>query len=217
MKKFFVTLFYAVTEAAGGGATETAKTETVQKSKELTSPELDKLKTDYGIAWAEMLKHTDPFSEDTKNARLAVWKIDGEIKNEQARLLKVEADAKLTELRNERLKLNQIQLDAYSALIAVRADKKATPDALAAAELAFNTAKEAVDNELLAKYASSSPAKKSVATTEGSDSGSDSDKAKIIELHLAGKTAKEIEAAGFARSTVWHAIDKHKKANAVPK
>lgn len=181
----------------------------------LTSEKLDALKAQYAELWQKMLTMTDPFSKETKDAKLAVWKIESEIKAEEAALQKAANDAKIAELRNQRLQLNTNQLNALRALIAIENDKKATPEAKQAAIDEFNTAKELVDNELLAKFAASSAAKKSVPASDGEpSSGKDSaNKDAILEMYLAGKTQAEIQAAGFARSTVWHTINNYKKAN----
>lgn len=201
---FLIQLFYAVAEGlANGGGNAPAP---------LTSEKLTELEAAHAAAWAVMITMKDPKAQETKDAKLAVWKIEGEIKAEEARLNKEAQDAKLTEARNARLSLNQNQLDAYAALLAVKADKKATPEQVQTAQTAFDTAKEAVDNELLAKYASSSPAKKSSSTDTGTTSEKSANKAAILELARAGKTKKEIEDAGYKRSTVWHTINDAKIA-----
>lgn len=209
MKKLFLLSYIAQFNAQAsenGGGTEAPK-------KVLTSPKLTELQEAYKTAWGAMLQLTDPFAKETKDAKLAVWKIEGEIKTEEAAILKAENEAKIAEQRNQRLSLNQNQLDAHTTLIAIKADKKASAEAVAEAQTAFDNAKELVDNELLAKYAKSAPAKKS---SEGDAPKTDktAQTAEIVELYLAGKTNKEIEDLGFARSTVWHAINNYKKANA---
>lgn len=198
-------LYAAVAEAAGAIA---------PAAPVLTSDKLTALNESYAKAWDAMIAIKDPRSKEAKDAKLAVWKIDGEIKSEEAAIVKSQNEAKLTEKRNERLALNQTQLSAFEALVTARLDKK--PDAAKIAELetSFNTAKEAVDNELLAKYAASKSAK-AVVASDGADTGTDANKAAIIELHIAGKTNKEIEELGYKRSTVWHAVNNYKKANAV--
>ena len=176
----------------------------------LTSDKLTALNAEQAKVWQEMIKFSEPNSKEAKDARLAYWKIENDIKAETLALQKAENDRKIAEARNERIALNQKQLNAY---LAFKTAPKNTPnDKLAELETAFNTAKEAVDNELLAKYAHSRPAK--TTTSENGQTGSNSDKkAAIIEMYLANKTHAEIEAAGYARSTVWHTIDKYKKAN----
>ena len=189
-------------------ATATAQTE----AKQLTSEKLEQLKKQYAEAWQKMAQFNDPFSKEAKDAKLAAWKIEGEMKAEEAALVKAANDAKIAEARNQRLQLNKTQLDAFEALLVAKADKKADPAKVAELQTAFDTAREAVENELLAKYATSKPAKVSAdGDKPASEKGKDS--AAIVDLFLQGKTHKEIEAAGYARSTVWHAINNYKKAN----
>lgn len=203
-KMFFIRMLAAIAEASGGAV------------QVLTSDKLTDLQNQYKTAWAAMLQMTDPFSKETKDAKLAVWKIEGEIKAEEAHLQKLVNDAKIAEQRNARLALNTTMLDAFRTLIGLQNDKKSDPAKVAEAETAFNTAKDAVDNELLAKYAASKSAKVTAAATDGeSKEASNANTAAIVELFVAGKTHKEIEEIGYKRSTVWHAIDKYKKANGI--
>lgn len=195
MKRFLITLFYAAIDAAGGGTT--------LEPVELTSEKLTALKTAYLAAYAEQLKFPDPFSKESKDARMATFRIENEISAEENAIRKAANDAKNAEARNNRLALNSNQLSAYSEFLKVSADKKSTPEQVETAKMAFDTAKEVVENELLAKFVGSKPAKKSDDAT-GSKS---SDSAAIVELYAAGKSHKEIEGEGYARSTVWHAIN----------
>jgi len=208
MKKLFflsaIAQFSAQTAENGGGTPE---------PKKLSSEKLTELQNAYKAAWDSMLKMTDPFAKETKDAKLAVWKIEGEIKAEEAAILKAENEARIAEQRNQRLLLNANQLAAHVALLTIKADKKATAEAVAEAQTAFDNAKELVDNELLAKYAKSAPAKKAV-DGDAPKADKTAQTAEIVEHYLAGKTNKEIEDLGFARSTVWHSINNYKKANA---
>ena len=188
-----------------------AATATAPTPAPLTSEKLQSLQNDYRKQWAEVTKISDPFSPEAQAANMALWKIQGEIKAEQAALNKAAADAKISEMRNERLKLVANLLDAHAANLAVHADKKATPEAKAEAETKFAEAKQVVENELLAKFAGSKPAK--TADGEAKARRNSGNSAEIVEMYLNGKTHAEIESAGYARSTVWHAIDKYKKAN----
>lgn len=177
----------------------------------LTSEKLISLNVAYAAAWQAMIKITDPLSKDAKDAKLAVWKAEGEIKAEEATIQKGINDAKVAEMRNQRLALNQNQLDAHTNYLKILGTKGAKSDDLEAAQLAFNTAKELVDNELLAKYAASKSAKTAVAT-DGEVKDATDNQAAILELARAGKDHKEIEAEGYKRSTVWHTINNAKKA-----
>lgn len=172
----------------------------------LSSDLLTKLVAERKALWKEMLKHEDPDTEDAKNAKMALWAKEGEIKAEKASLQKAENDAKMQEQRNQRIGLNNAQFAAYDALNAEKAKKQ--PDAAKVAELqtAFDTAKELVNNELLAKFAGSSPKKEK--SENGEKTGKAAvQKAEILALFAAGKLHKEIEAAGYARSTVWHVLN----------
>jgi len=208
MKKLFLLSAIAQLSASttdnGGGTPE---------PKKLSSDKLTELQKAYKEAWDAMLKMTDPFAKETKDAKLAVWKIEGEIKAEEAAILKAENDARIAEQRNQRLVLNANQLAAHAALLTIKADKKATAEAVAEAQTAFDNAKELVDNELLAKFAKSAPAKKSV-DGDAPKTDKTAQTAEIVQHYLDGKTNKEIEDLGFARSTVWHSINNYKKANA---
>lgn len=168
---------------------------------ELTSDKLTALKAEYSAAWQKVISCTDPFAPETKDAKLALYKIENEMKAEQAGLQKAANDAKIAEARNQRIALNTAQLDAHTALLAVKADKKAKPEDVTAAENAFNTAKEAVENELLAKFAGSKPAK---VTSDGSakTSGGSSKTDEIFALFDSGKTYDEIISAGYADGTI---------------
>jgi len=175
---------------------------------------LAQLKGQQVAAWQEMIKFPDPTTKEAKDARLSYFKIEGEIKAVETQIAKAENDAKIAEARNARLTLNQTQLDAYAALLAERGKKSPDAAKLTELETAFNTAKEVVDNELLAKYAASKPAKVTVSSENGQSNSSDKsgNKAAILELARAGKSHKEIEAEGFKRSTIWHAINDAKIA-----
>lgn len=207
MKSFFIQLFLAVAAGLADNSTGTV---------EPTSDKLTALKNQYAEAWKNMLTMSDPFSKETKDAKLALYKLEGEIKAEEAAIQKAINDQKIAEARNQRIAMNSAQFAAYDALQAAKADKKTAPEKLAELQTAFDTAREAVENELLAKYASSSPARKSVAkSTDGQETGDKhANTAAIVELYLQGKTNKEIEELGYKRSTVWHAINNYKKANA---
>ncbi len=182
----------------------------------LNSDKLTELRQAYTTKWQEIGKLTDPFAKETKDAKLALYKLDGEIAAEENRIRKEQKDAEIAELRNQRIQLNDKQLAAHLKYVNLAADKKAKPEDVQTALDEFNTAKELVNNELLAKYANSAAGRKPKAEGETGDKTSSANTAQIIEMYLAGKSHAEIQEAGFARSTVWHAINKYKKANEVP-
>lgn len=201
---FLLRLFAAIVESVGGATVE------------LSSETLTALKATRKSAWAEMLKHEDPDTSEALAAKQAVWKIDGEIAAEKQKLQNEVNAAKLAETRKERLQLNENQFIAYDALLAVKAKKGVTPEQIAEAQTAFDTAKELVNNELLSKFGSAKKAVK--ADGEASSESKSAAKAAILDAYKGGRTHAQIEADGIApRSTVWHVIDKAIKAGEVEK
>lgn len=178
-------------------------------------PTIEQLKASGIAAWQEVIKHPDPFTDEAKAASMAYSKIQGEIKSAELAQAKVAAEAEMTEKRNARLALTKTLLDAHKALLAAVNDKKADPAKIAELQTAFDTAQEVVNNELLAKFAASRPAKVTSDKTSSNGTDGSDNSAAIVELHIAGKSQKEIEEMGYKRSTVWHAINKYKKANVV--
>lgn len=181
-----------------------------QAVAELTSPLLVELRAKYVAAWQEQSKHVDPFSQGAKDAKMTAFKIEGEIAAEMARLNKEANDAKIAELRNERLKLVANLLDAQKAILT--SPKNTTPAAMAELQTAFETAQEIVNNELLAKYAASRPAKAKVEGETSTKTEGGANKEAILEMARSGKTQKEIIEAGYKRSTVWHTVNNAKIA-----
>lgn len=184
---------------------------------ELSSPKLIELREKRKAAWKAMIAVEDGESQAAIDAKMELWKIDGEINAEKQALVKAEQDAKIQQLRNERLALNVTMLDAYKALIT--APKNTPADKLAELQTAFDSAKETVDNELLAKYAASSSGRKAAAKTsdDGSEDAKTSGKAerdaKLWPLFAAGKTAKQVQdETGENRSNVWFSLDRYRKA-----
>lgn len=198
MKKF-INLIYAADVA-----TSTAPV------AELTSPLLVELKAKYVTAWQAQGKFTDPFSQEAKDAKMAAFKIEGEIAAEMARLNGESKAAEIAAKRNERLKLVETLLDAQKAILT--APKNIAADKMAELQTTFDTAKEVVSNELLAKYAASRPAKAKVEGETSTKTEGGANKEAILELARAGKTQKEIIEAGYKRSTVWHTINNAKIA-----
>lgn len=180
---------------------------------ELTSPKLVELKAAMKAAWKAQNAFEDPFDKAAKDAKLAFLKAEGEVKAEELALQKAAKDAEIAEQRNQRIALNSAQFTAYDAMLSVNADKKATQEQKDAAKSAFETAREQVENELLAKFAGSKPA---AASSNGESTGRNTEsKAAILEMYHAGKTHAEIAEAGYPPSTVWHTINNFKKANGI--
>lgn len=207
---------YFAPGAADTAAPAPAPAPVVNIAPEPTSEKLTEIRGKMGTAWAEVLKFPDPMSKESKDARMAYFQLEQDEKAEIAGINKAANDAKLAEARSERLKLNSDMLAAYAILLQL--PKTATEVDKTAAKESFDKAKEIVDNELLAKYATSRPAR-STATTAAADgqtvTAKSADRQEIVALYLQGKTHKDIEAAGFKRSTVWHAINDYKKANGI--
>lgn len=173
------------------------------------SEKLNELRAAYKAAYDKARQIEDPFSPEAQTANMELWKIQGEIKKEEAAILKAAAEAKIAEMRNARLALVSNLLEAQKAVLSL--PKSATAEQRNDVENKLAEAKQVVENELLAKFAASKPAK-SEASGEKAERNS-GNTAAIIELYLSGKTHSEIEAEGYARSTVWHAINNYKKAN----
>lgn len=194
--------FYAPDEQTSAAPAEMA-------APVLTSDKLTELNSKRKEIAAKLRTIEDFDSNEYKDASLALWSVNGEIKAEQANIIRQQKDAEMAEARNARLALNTNQLAAYLAF--KNAPKNTPADKLAELETAFNTAKEAVDNELLAKYAHSTPAKKA-ASENGTPAKTSVNKEAILEAARAGKNHTEIQEMGYARSTVWHTINNAKKA-----
>lgn len=207
MKHLFLHVLRTATVAET--ATETAPVFVPASSK------LDELKALAKMAWGEMIKHEDPESKESKDSALKYFAANNAVKAEIAELTKLENDRITQEKRNERIKMNQSQLDAFVAYLTLKNDKKADPAKFAEAETVFNTSKELVENELLAKYAKSSSAKSG--TTETSSGAAERD-LKLWPLFAAGKKDKDVEAeTGENRSNVWFSHDRYNKANSLGK
>lgn len=190
-------------ETATATATAAVKPEFVPQSEKLTA-----LKDAVKAAWKIVIGFDDPFSKEAKDAKLAFLKAEGEVKAEESALIKAENDRKAAEAKNARIGLVDTMISAYDAMS--KAPKSTAADKMAELTNAYNTAREVVVNELLAKFGGNKPAKEKAEGETGRDSES---KQAILEMFHAGKTHKEIEEAGYARSTVWHTINNYKKAN----
>lgn len=180
-----------------------------------TSPKLTELQATRKAQFAAMQK-LDPDSADAEAALAEVIKTDGLIKVEKAAIVKAENDAVNAEKRNARLALVGNMISAYDAKLAVDADKKATPEAKQEAADKYDEARKVVENELLARYATSKPA----STSGGDGVTKNGNTALILEAHLSNVAAgmtdaasrKALEDAGYKRSTVWHTVNNHNKA-----
>lgn len=194
----------------------------------LNSAKLETLKGDYSAKWAELGKITEPFSTEAVSLKLEIFRIDKEISGEIANLTKQANEAAAAEKRNERLKL----MDNYDAAVIAKnhadaeiakiAVGKRTPEQLAVANEAndaMQAARDIVTNELLARYATSSPAKTAVVGGEKTGTKSAEIKALYIQYTGEGKTSTEAEklivAAGYSRGTTGAVCLEYRKSLAV--
>ena len=186
MKQFIFLFIYAPEVKGGGKTTEAPKTEVpkteapvVQIAPEPTSAKLTEIRGKQSEAFAK-LQGTKYQSDEYKAAKKELWQLDNDEAAEIANIKKAEADAKIAEARNARIKL----VDDYD---------KATGDAKVAA-------REILVNELLARFATSSPAKKSGDGTAKVAGGSKTEE--IFKLMDGGATYDSLIAAGYADGTI---------------
>lgn len=145
---------------------------------EPTSAKLTEIRAKQDEIFQQLKLQNDRKSQDYKDLKLQDFKLDNEEKAEIANIKKAESDAKVAEARNARIAL----VDNYD---------KATGDAKVAA-------REILVNELLARYATSSPAKK-----DGSVKGTGGNKTnEIFALMDSGATYDSLIAAGYADGTI---------------
>lgn len=102
-------------------------------------------------------------SKEWLDANLEIYKINQLIKAEQAGLLKIAHEQEIAEKRNARIVLADNLVSAAVHHTKIHATKSSTADDKTAADDALAAASEVVKNELLAKFAVSTPSK-SVAT-----------------------------------------------------
>lgn len=224
MKSLFIPVSrYNTATPAEGGAVETAKQAPVAKI--YTNDKIVELQAAKKAKFAEMVK-IDPDNVDAlTNANLEIFKLQKDIEAEIANMKGEERKQEIAMKMQERIKIREdfeaallASIDANSALAKIAVGKR-TPEQIEennAVNDALKAAREKLDNELLARYATSTPAK-SVATGEPKES---SDKSKILELHLANvannmtdaQSRKALEDAGYKRSTVWHAVNNYNKS-----
>lgn len=168
-----------------------AKEAEAQKPAPVAQPEpqsekLTALKAELNDKWAKMVK-LPAGSKEALDANLDVYKQQKLIDAEIANIRKAEADLKVAELRNARVAM----MDNYD---------KATGDDKA-------KLREAIVNELLAKYAHSTPAKVATDGSTGGSKGATSAAIKEILLsEIAGGATvtdakKAAEAKGYSRGT----------------
>jgi hypothetical protein len=176
-------IMVAFAGAQGAGSGKKADTKPADKATEPvptpepTSAKLTEIRAKQAEVFATLqgLKFGTP---EQKDASLQLFKLENEEKAEIANIKKAENDAKLQAARNERLKL----IDDYDS---------ATGDAKVAA-------REKLANELLARYATSSPAKRAA----GGNGGGGNKTTEIFALMDGGSTYDDLIAAGYADGTI---------------
>lgn len=176
--------------------------------KVYTSDKLTAIDADIKSRKSALRAIEDMDSAEYETALGELVKANAERKAEIANIKAEERKAEQAEVRNKRVAMFDNAVSAIIANNAVQADKKSTQEQKdEAAKLAAET-RELVVNALLG----STP---KPAATEAGDKKSGSSSANreaIVALWMAGKTHAEIELEGYAKSTVWHAINDYKIA-----
>lgn len=175
---------------------------------EPTSEKLTALKEQRKVKFTEAMT-LEYGTKEQNDALTAVFKIDGEIRAEIAAIKQLEANAKIAELRNERISQLAERDNLLRALDAVTANKKSTPEDIAVATDNFNKANEPILNALLSKYATVKPAAVAAdgtakpAAAKGATSQTIEDK--LMAYINGGQTpsdaVKSVIAEGFSRGT----------------
>lgn len=180
----------AATAAPAAPAAETTAAPVVPISNEA---KLATLKTDYKSAWSKMAA-AEPGTPEGETAAAEVWKIKGLIKAAEQAIENEANAAKLAEARNQRVAMFD---NAVAAALSAGTDSEA-----------FKGLREAVVNELLAKFGTATKA-----TTTASTSASTGERGatgkRIREAFIANRAAgmndtdnaKAIIASGESRGT----------------
>ncbi len=177
--------------------------------KVYTSDKLTAIDADIKSRKAALRAIDDMDSPEYETALGELVKANAERKAEIANIKAEERKAEQAEVRNKRVAMFDNAVAAIVANTAVQSDKKSTPEQKdEAAKLAAET-RELVVNALLGS--TPKPAVSSEAGDKKAGSSSANREA-IVALWLAGKTHAEIELEGYAKSTVWHAINDYKIA-----
>lgn len=203
MSKYFSNRFF--TAAATESAATTGNTAV---KPEPTSDKLTALQSELKVKKSALRAIEDMDSPEYEAALAEIFKTNSAIKAEVANLKAEERKAEIAEANNKRIALFDDAVTAIIANNALQADKKASQADKDAAAADAAAKREAVVNALLG-----STPKPAAVKAEGGESKS-ADRQAIVALFLSGKTHKQIEEEdGYARSTVWHAINDYKKAN----
>ena len=179
---------------------------TTEEPEVLTSDKLIALQTELKTKKAALRAIDDMDSNEYETALGEIFKTNAAIKAENAELLAAKRKAEIAEANNKRIALFDEAVAAYVANEATKADKKADQTAKDAAAADYAAKRESVVNILVGSTQKSS----STSKADGGKAGENA--AAIVALHLDGKTNSEIEDAGYAKSTIWHAINNYKKS-----
>lgn len=136
---------------------------------------------------------------------MELWEVQKSITNEKANIVKAQRELEIETAKNQRIAKfdNAVALaiashEANKVLLAIPLDVR-TPDDIAAANTAnaaYQTERESIVNELLAKYGSSTAAKKTGEPATGGAKGKSAEVLDLIKpLYAEGKSGAEVRAA----------------------
>lgn len=190
--------------------TNVTKPETAQPApKVYTSEKLTALQAEYAEK-RNLAMSFEAGTPEEEEASLAQFAVKQAIKSEIQRLKNEEAEAILTEKRNQRLAIIDELLNAHDANVS---------DATEANGEALKTVREKLSNILLGTVSRGTPAKTTGDKPAGGGNASEGRK-KVVDFYLANRATmsdsdirKQAEADGLApKSTIWHAINDFKNA-----
>jgi hypothetical protein len=189
------------------GATEAGASMQAVVTEVLTSDKLVALQTKLKGKKVALRAIEDMDSPEYTTALNEVMATNKMIAAEQANILTEKRKAEVAEENNKRIAMFDDAITAYDAMKAVPAKSDQAIKDAAAADYA--TKREFVVNALIGSTPKALSTPKAVA-----EAGTSSENRKaIVDLFLAGKNHAEIELSGYAKSTVWHAINDYKKSN----
>lgn len=200
-----VIMFYAPEPATGGATASPAV-----PAAEVTSPKLVEIRTAMDAIFDKQATFTKETPRaDKVAANVELFKLGNDEKAEIANIKKAENDAKIAEARNARVKMLDDLLAAYSANQAGIGNTKLKLEDKNALNDTYHKLRENVVNELLAKYAKSTPATATATGDKHATGTKGSTSATIREAFIANRAAgmtdtdnvKAIIASGQSRGT----------------
>lgn len=186
---------------------------TVAAPKVYTSEKITALKAAKKAKLAEIMKETDEDKQFELNTEL--FKLGQDERAEIASLKAAEAAAENESKKAAKVKQLADLISMGAANTALQADKKATDEDKAASKLAFDTAFDAIANQLLGSVAKVATAKTSGGKTEGAQ------KEQIVAWYQAHRAAGLDHTAalkavtdqnGVARGSAWGPVDAYRKS-----